>query len=153
MIAADTTTLTALCLIGRVDLVRRLFGKIVISSTADEELRKILRALDPDCEPPSPDIVEVVAVDISAPAMSLSESETLELCRRVTASHLLTDDPVVRAEAKKQGTNCIGTLGVLHAARARGIIQDIEEALARLRQVGYAAAPECERVLLDRSTG
>ena len=151
MIVADSTVLVALSLIGQAELMRRLFGKVMVSSATIEEMRNMLAALAPGCQGPSEDGLSVVAVDVPAPAMSISESETMEVCRREQAKLLVSDDAVVRREARKGGINCIGTLGVLYAASGRGLLTDLSDPLARLRAAGCAVSPVCEEMLLKRA--
>lgn len=150
MIAADSTTLVAISLIGHADLMKRLFGKIVITISVQEEVGRILKALDPQCDPPGPDAVSVVAMDVPGAAMSTSESETLALCRQAKAKLLLSDDPVMRREAAQTGIKSIGTLGILYAAHAKGKIDSLQAPLDRLREIGYAVSPTCEKLLLAR---
>jgi len=153
MIVADSTAVTALTLAGCVEVVGRLFGKVIISTTAAREMNEVLAALDPDCRPPEAKDIDPVAIDVPLTAMSMSESESIELCRQVKSRLLISDDPVVRAEAAKERIACIGTLGILYAARSRGIIQDIETPLERLRRLGWFISPECEQLLLSRAGG
>ena len=151
MIVADATTLTAFCLIGRSELIPRLVGKVAVSDYAEREIMQLLERFDPGCAGPGGDVAEVVQIDVAAPTLSISEGETLALARQVGARLLVSDDPVVRSEARRDGMNAVGTIGLLYAARARGLIEDVAKPLERLRQVGYAISPRCEQALLQRA--
>jgi len=151
MIIADSTTLAALTLIGRADLMTQLLGKVTISDGAERELRATLAALDPECAMPGEDVVEMASVDVGAGALAASETETLAAAQQMEAKLLVSDDAVVRAEAQALRLSSVGTLGVLYAAKARGLIEDVAAELAKLRAAGYAASPQCEQSLLTRT--
>ena len=151
MIVADATTLAALALIGKADVLVKLVGKVKISDQTERELKEILGARGSGH--PFPDeVVEVVTVDVSYATLSLSESETLQLGRQIKAKVLITDDAVLRREARKDRMVPLGTLGILYAARRKALIPNLEEVFTRLREVGYGIAPACERMLLTRTS-
>jgi len=151
MIVADASTLTAMALIGRVELIVKLVGKVSASDYTVREVKETLAALDPSCAPPGEDVVQTAPIDVASPTLSTSEGETLALARQQGAKLVLSDDPVLRAEARKYKVNSLGTVGLLYAARARGLMGDVRQAVERLRQVGYALSPGCERKLLSRA--
>jgi predicted nucleic acid-binding protein len=148
MIAADPTTVVAMSLMGRPDLIRRLVGKVTVGDTTAREIEAMVRAFDSGAEPPGEEVLEVIYLDLTAPAFSRSESEAVHLAREKDATFVLTDDAVVREECRSIGVRSIGTLGLLFAARAKGLLDDLEEPLRRLREIGYAIAPHCEKALL-----
>ena len=149
MVIADATTLGAMALIGRAHLIPRLVGKVKITDETAAEIKEFLQARDPSCALPE-DVAEVVAVDVSYATLSTSESETLELGRRIKAKLLLSDDVALRREARKERINTMGTVGLLYAARCRVLIPNVEEPLEALHKAGYTICLRCERALLGR---
>lgn len=57
--------------------------------------------------------------------MDAGESEAVMLCKELNADFLLIDDRKARRIAESLGIDCVGTLGVLSEARARGIISEL----------------------------
>ena len=151
MIVADSTTVVGLSLIRSAGLIGKLLGIVTISEATMREVKGTLAALDPDCPLPGEDVVKVAPIDVTGGALSTSESETIELGRQTEAVVLLSDDPVVRAEAQTYGMSSIGTIGVLYAAHARKLVPDVEEPLRKLREAGWAVSPSCEEVLRKRA--
>lgn len=149
MIPADATTLVAMSLLGRTDIVRRLVGKVTVGDATAREIEAAVETLDPGCQPPGEEVLEVVYMDVTAPTLSLSESETLQLARENEARLALSDDPVIRQELRAHGTRSIGTPGLLYGAYVRGLIQDLEEPIRRLQQAGYRLSEECREGLRE----
>jgi predicted nucleic acid-binding protein len=149
MIAADATTLIAMSLLGRTDLVRRLVGTVTVGEATAREIRTAVETLEPGCQPPGDDLMEVSYVDVTAPILSRSESETVLLARENGARYALTDDPIVRRELEAYNVRAIGTPGLLYAAHEHGMIQDLSDPVRRLHQVGYGLSEECEARLLQ----
>lgn len=57
--------------------------------------------------------------------MDYGESESLILYRELEANFLLIDDKKARSIAENFEMNCIGTLGILSAAKSRGIVKEL----------------------------
>jgi len=153
MIVADVTTLVALSLMRKADLLTKLLGKVTATDSVMRELKAVLAALDPECPVPGADVVEVTSVDMSGGVLSVAESETLAAAQETKAKLVLSDDAVVRSEARAGHMGAMGTLGVLYAAKMRGLLADVDEPLARLRECGYAVSQRCEKALRERVKG
>lgn len=153
MITADATTLVAMSLLARNDIVRRLVGKVTVGDATAREIEATVQILDPECQPPGEEVVEVTYMDITAPMLSLSESETVQLAREHGVRLALSDDPVMRRELLAHGTRTIGTPGLLFAAYMHGMIQDPEESLRRLQQAGYRLSEPCRAALREAMQG
>jgi len=148
MIVADSTTLSAFVLLGRLDLVPKLLGEVAVADAVWNEVESVVHALDPACQMPPADRLEVCGVDVGAPSLSHSESETLELGRIRKAKILLSDDPVVRREARSDRLRPLGTVGLLYAAAKKGLVGDVGELMDRLDAVGYRFSERCRQALL-----
>ena len=137
MIVADAGPVVAFSLIGRTELIRKLVGRAAVSPATAERAKNILRVMSPETEFPGEETVVVKFVDVTAPTLSLAESETLQLARQEKAPLLLTDDAVVRREARSLRLAVLGTVGLLEAARKRGLIEDVGALASELQQAGY----------------
>ena len=136
VVVADTSPLNYLIIIDAIDLLRRLYGRIIIpaevlNELVDEGAPRQVRAWAESL----PDWVEVRSVPlINDPALALLDQG--ERCAILLAQFeaevlLLIDDAAGRLEASRRGIPITGTIGVLQAASISGIV-DLPSALARL---------------------
>jgi len=150
VIIADTTTMVAMSLMDALGLLKRLVGKVTVSPATRDQMERTLRELRPEGEPPGQEFVETAFVDVAAPMLSLEESETLALARAKGVKIVLSDDPVVREEAGKSGLSAIGAVGLLYAAKERGLIDEIRPYVERLRDAGYPMSRQCQDALVEK---
>ena len=66
--------------------------------------------------------------------MDYGESESVILYKELKADYLLIDDKKARAIAENFGINCIGTIGILSAARDKKIISRLKPLFEKLLQ-------------------
>lgn len=154
VVVADTGPLCYLVLIGAVDLLPRMFGKVLIPETVQSELnrprtplavREWLSASPAWLEPrPTPPLA-------SLPLSNLDDGEraAIALAQAAGASLILMDDRAGVAVARVQGFEVAGTLGVLVRAAMQGLI-DLPAAFGRLRATNFRCRPELMEALLAR---
>lgn len=137
LVVADTSPIRYLVEIGHIDILPRLFERILIPSLVYDELRhpsaptsvrEWVNAL--------PAWLEVLPVSVSSdPAFqSLDEGEksALTLGMILGADLILIDDRKGAATALRKGFQVTGTLGLLTRSAQRGLL-DLAESLARLK--------------------
>jgi uncharacterized protein len=137
IVVSDTTAITNLLKIGEADLLRQLFGEIIIPSAVDQELKKIKQhnhfILENKwilVEKPS----NLLAVRLLRTTLGEGESEAIVLAKEKNADYLIIDELKGRAKAKEMGVKLIGLLGVLLEAKREGIISAIKPLLERLQK-------------------
>lgn len=155
IVVADTSPLDYLVLIGHVDVLQRLFGRVIVPSGVATELA------DPGSPPAVrtwaralPEWLEVKHVDVPSDAgldsVDAGEAEAIVLAEGLRPDVLLMiDDRDGRREAVRRGIPTTGTLGVLNDAAQRGLI-DLAQALDRLSLTTFRASPLLIRELLER---
>jgi predicted nucleic acid-binding protein len=155
IVIADTSPLNYLVLIGEVELLRRLYGRVVIPEA-------VLRELQNPEAPPAvahwiaqpPAWLEIDGSTApSDPGLRwLGEGEreaiTLAMQHRQDAL-LLMDEGSGRREAARRNLRITGTLGVLNDAASRGWV-NLPSAFQRLRQTTFRASPSLLQSFLDR---
>ncbi|HLY54370.1 MAG TPA: DUF3368 domain-containing protein [Stellaceae bacterium] len=156
VVVADTGPLNYLVLIGAIDLIPKLFGRVLIPEVVRAEL----------CHPGAPplvrdwanrlpewvDVRDVSSSEIMDPALTTlddGEAAALALVRSVGADLVLMDDRAGAAVAKREGFAVTGTLGVLALAARHGFI-DLAEAFGRLKATNFRYRPEILDTLLAR---
>jgi predicted nucleic acid-binding protein len=155
IVVADTSPLNYLVLIGHVDVLHQLYGRVVMPAGVATELA------DPGSPPAVrswanslPDWLEVRQVKVPAgsglDSVDAGEAEAIVLAEGLRPDVLLMiDDRDGRREAARRGIPTTGTLGVLNDAAERGMI-DLAHALDRLGQTTFRASPLLIRELLQR---
>src|SRR5580704_13909076 len=118
IVVADTSPINYLILIKEIDLLTKMYGRVVIPPAVREEL---LRASAP--EPVRkwiaqlPAWLEVLAPasapDASLAALDAGERDAIMHAGELGADQLIVDDRQGRQAAEKRGIPVIGTLGVL----------------------------------------
>jgi len=148
VVVADTTPLNYLILIGQVELLRELFGKVMIPEAVLAELRHpkapsavtnwLLRL---------PEWLRVEKVERLDQTIQLGhgENEAISLAVERRISIVLMDERRGRSAAETRGLLPVGTLNVLDLADERGLVDGVAM-LDALKQTTFRADSE----LLDR---
>jgi predicted nucleic acid-binding protein len=135
VVIADSSPLNYLTLIGSVDVLRRLYGSVIVPQqviaeltdpAAPHEVRRWASNL--------PDWIDVgvtVVSDTDMLHLDPGERAAITLAQSEPGALLLIDDAAGRIEASRRGILNTGTLGVLRAAALRELV-DLPTALARL---------------------
>ena len=135
LIVADAGPVNYLIQIGHVGVLVALADRIVLPVSVRAEL---LHRAAPDAvrawAAALPDWVEVLAAkeSIEAPDISAADREAIALAKELSAALLLMDDRQARRCAAVLGVVTIGTVGILEAAAARGLVV-LPEALEKLK--------------------
>lgn len=138
-IVSNTGPIIALAGIGQLDLLRSLFGAVIIPPAVAAEIKdeKSIRALRQaewiSVRPAS----GVLAVQLLLDEIDAGESEAIVLAQELQAELLLLDERAATRKARAIGLQTIGTLGLLLLAKEQGIIPTIQPMLGELRQVGF----------------
>lgn len=142
---ADAGPLIALAKIERFHLLRQLFDKVVVPQAVWNEV-----VVSGEGRPASDQAVaaqeqgwlvrrfveDALAVDILRSTLGAGESQAIVLAQQLAADWLLLDDDLARSEAANLGVRVKGTVGVLLAADAADLLEDIQVDLDRLRARG-----------------
>jgi predicted nucleic acid-binding protein len=143
-VIADTGPLQYLVLIGKIDLLPRLFGTVSVPAAVRTEMLHPAAPLAVRTwaeNPPQwltvvPEPAESGADRVRRTGRNLGERAVIALARESGAALLLIDDRAGVAAARAQKLPVIGTLGVLVRAARRDMI-DLEEAFAHLKASNF----------------
>jgi predicted nucleic acid-binding protein len=146
IVVADTSPINYLILIEEIDILTKMYGRVVIPRTVHHELLR----------PSAPEMVRAwisqlpawleVHAPVNAPDASLikldpGERDAILLAGELRADQLIVDDRQGRREAEKRGIPVMGTLGVLREAATIGLL-DLRIAAKRLQATSFHLAPE-----------
>jgi uncharacterized protein len=143
LIVSNASPLITLAKIGHVDLLEKLFGRIIIPQAVYDEV-VIRNAGSPGAsETDLADWIEVrqavdrLAVAVLQENLGAGESEVIVLAQMIGATLVLFDDALARRKAERVGLTAVGTLGVLLMAKEAGLIEAVKPSLAALRQTDF----------------
>ena len=155
LVVADTTPVNYLVLCEAIDVLRPLYGQVVLPSAVFQELNH-------DRTPPRvrawvnalPEWVAVKTPALSAPNANLGrgEREAIALAHELKAVELLIDERLAREIAIQSGLAVTGTIGVLEAAAAHNLLE-LPATLELLRQTNFRFEKGLFEAALVRDAG
>ncbi|MGB3534800.1 MAG: DUF3368 domain-containing protein [Microcoleaceae cyanobacterium] len=138
IIVSDTTPLSELAKIGQLNLLKDVFGTLIIPQEVYQEIT--IGNHPAAIIVPSIDWIEVRAISSSqkvsalqtSTGLDLGECAAIVLAEELKASQILIDDRAARIVAESKNLAVIGTIGTLLLAKDRGIIPKIKPILDQL---------------------
>ena len=152
-VIANNTPLVALWTLGRLDLLRDLYGEVWIPQAVYQEFVATEGARRLAALRGAP---WIVTVPVSNPqhvkvyvGLDQGEAEVLALAEEHTARLVIIDEHRGRRYAQRLGISLTGTLGILLLGKECGLVDHVAPLLADLQNAGLYLHPELvERVLV-----
>jgi len=152
LVVSNAGPLITLATISRLDLLRVLFGQIVIPQAVYDEV-----VVHGEGEPGSQEVdgaawittaqvKDRLAVDLLRETLDAGESEAIVLAQELNARYVLLDDGLARRKARLIGLHMTGTLGILLMAKGARLIPAVGLVLDELRQTDFRVS---DRVVLE----
>jgi predicted nucleic acid-binding protein len=143
IIIADTSCLILLRKIDEFDLLRKLFGEILITSEIRKEFGQDLPAWIILKDPKNHTSQDIITASVdkgeaSAIALALEEENPL----------LILDDKKARRLASSLNLNHTGTLGILIDAKLSGHMKSIKPIIKKVRNTNFHISDDLERKIL-----
>ncbi len=139
-VVSDASALINLARIGELDLLRRLYGELLIPEAVWREV-VVEGAGQPGAEEvgaaswiETRDVANENLVRALRQDLDAGEAEAIALALEVGADLLLMDERLGRETAQHLGVRYVGLIGVLVAAKRSGVIDAIKSRLNRLRE-------------------
>lgn len=138
IVVSDTTPLSELAKAGQLNLLREVFGRVIIP---EEVYREVTAGVHPGAiAVPQATWIEVRSVSDPQKVyeiqvtrkLHLGECAAMILAEDLDADFLLIDDLSARIEAISRKLPVIGTIGILLLAKQRGLIPNVKEVLDAL---------------------
>lgn len=160
IVVSDTTPIISLLKIGRLDLLGKLFGEILLPDAVCEELTADERFADEASKVMNADYMKSVPVSNPgavrilrmATGLDQGESEAIVLADEQKAGLLLMDEAKGRAVSEKMGIPVMGTIGILISAYDDKQITSEEARMCidNLKRFGRHIGERHYQKLLDR---
>ena len=154
IVVSDTSPFRCFAHLQRLDVLAALFDELIVPPAVVHEL------MNPPSGQPAVDISTLTYARIVAPfdtqkvaelcrILHPGESEAIVIALELGNLRLLIDDADGRIEAQRLGLSVIGVLGLLRAAKERGLIPAIRPVLDELiRGLGFYIAENLRSRLL-----
>ena len=144
IVVSDASPLIYLGSVGRLVLLRELFGRVVVPrqvwdevvGTGDERLGSAASWIDVRT-PASSSLTERLARILDA-----GEAAAIGLCHELRADLLLCDDLEARRVAAAEGIRVVGTLGLLVRGKRAGFLDAVGPILNAMLALGLRVSPE-----------
>lgn len=138
-IISDTSCFIILTNIGELNILQKVYGKIITTPDIAEEYSQ-----------PLPEWVEIVTVkdkyrqQLLEMQIDKGESSAIALALETPGCTIILDDYKARVVAKQLGINITGTIGVIIKAKLKGIIPSIKPILEKIKQTNFHLSKEIE---------
>ena len=156
-IVANSTPLIELSKIHRLDILRDVYGKIIIPEEVYSEVVIQGKGQPGAAEVGAAMWIDVRAVTQKGKVMNLHANKRLDLgecgaiilAEEIHAQRIIIDDLAARKVAQARGLPIIGTVGVLIVAKVRGIIPNVKDILDNLKKHGTRIGPRLYQQILN----
>jgi hypothetical protein len=143
IVVSNTTPLITLLGIGQLDLLQRIYQRIIIPEAVYIEIEEGKdKAFYADLK--QYDWIQIVQVQNQSllphlqTILDKGEAEVIALAEELTVDIILLDERLARNYAKIQGFTCVGSFGVLLKAKDMGLIQSIKPLLEKAQKNGIS---------------
>ena len=143
IIIADTSSLIGLVKIDSLDLLREMYGRVVLTKEVADEYGE-----------PLPDWFDVRLVTDRGmlrsllPALHLGEASAIALALETDNATLVIDEKDGRNVARQLGIRITGTLGILLKARNQNHIPELRPLVEKLRNKGFRISEQLVQEIL-----
>lgn len=142
IVVSDTSALSALFLIGKLDLLPDLYQKVIVPNAVMDELLELEIGFEHDLTTlkaaswlSTMSIQDKVLFQKYRHILDEGESEALVLMKELNADLLLIDEMAARKVAQAEGISYTGVLGVLLSAKAQGLLFVIQPIMDDLKSL------------------
>jgi predicted nucleic acid-binding protein len=156
IVVSNTSPIINLAAIGKLDLLKKCFGKLYIPPAVYHEITVKGRVEPGDIEVRTVDWIEVVELKDNSLLLLLrkdldeGEAESIALSIQLEPDLLLLDEFDARSIASKLRLRFIGLLGVLMKAKKAGYIQKVKPLMNNLKeQAGFWIDEELYQYVLN----
>lgn len=157
IVVSDASPLIGLAAVGRLDLLRQLFGTISIPSVVYEEVTRAAGRAGSE-ELAASDWVTVRRLESDFLARALvgevdqGEAEAIALGVELKADLVLMDERRGRVVAARFGLRVVGVLGLLIEAKRKGLLDKVEPLLSDLlHKAGFRLGLELYQRVLEEA--
>lgn len=157
LVVSDSSPLIHLARIGRLGLLRQLFGEITIPQAVYREVVVEGRGKPGSEQIASAPWIRTASIRGETLKRALlifldeGEAEAIVLAVEMNADLVLLDEREARIQAKRLGLRVTGTLGILLKSKKAGLVENLREELAELKRTGFRISSTLEQEILNKA--
>ena len=145
-IISDTSCLILLEKIGELELLNKLFGRIIITNEIAAEFRMSLPSWFDLRQPSDKNYQSIIEASLDK-----GEASAIALAVELQDCLLIIDDMKGRNFARQLGLTIIGTIGIIVDAKLTGVIPSVKPLLMKIRQTNFRISDKLEALILNKS--
>jgi predicted nucleic acid-binding protein len=156
IVVSDTSSLLALAVVNRLDLLQRLFDAVVIPQAVFSELaassRYVIEAIQTASWITVKRASDEKLIHELESFLDRGESEAIALAKELRADLLLIDERKGRREASRLGISIIGLIGVLARAKQNDFIERIKPLIDQIiEETGFRLSIKLYQQILQQA--
>lgn len=134
VVVSDSSVITGLLALNRIELLRELFGQVLISDSVFKELTS-LKDFGYDVEKLNQTWIKITQIEniqkrnILLKRLDLGEADSIILAIEKNVDFILMDERKGRKIAKEIGLKIVGLIGILIQAKKNGLISNLKSEL------------------------
>ena len=157
IIVSDTSPVSNLILIERLDILQKLFAELIIPTAVDAEIRALKQFGKNLSEYETAEWIKVSApvnlqkVQTLQTNLDEGEAQAIALALELNCDLLLMDERIGTNIARQEGLQTVGLVGVLIKAKEEKIIEEVRGILNELKFVaGFWLHAKLEKKILEQ---
>ena len=157
IIVSDTSPVSNLILIERLDILQSLFTEIIVPPAVDAEIRALKQFGKDLSEYENAEWIKVSAPTNLQKVQTLrfkldeGEAQAIALALEINCDLLLMDERIGTNIARQEGLQTVGLVGVLIKAKEVEIIKEVREILDALKNIaGFWLDAKLEKKILEQ---
>ncbi len=156
IIVSDTSPVSNLILIERLDILQKLFSGIIVPPAVDAEIRALKQFGKDLSKYENAEWIEIVfprnqqKLQTFKNKLDEGEAQAIVVALETNCDLLLMDERIGTSVARQEGLMTIGLVGVLIKAKEEKTIERVGEVLSELKnQAGFWIGEKLERKILE----
>jgi predicted nucleic acid-binding protein len=157
IIVSDTSPVSNLILIERLDILHKLFAEIIVPTAVDAEIRALAQFGKDLSEYETAGWIKIAAPTNLQKVQNLQtnldegEAQAIALALELNCELLLMDERIGTNIARLEGLQTVGLVGVLIKAKEQQIIKEVREVLNELKNIaGFWLDTKLEQKILEQ---
>ena len=153
-VVANTTPLISLASIGKLEILKDIFGEIIIADAVYNEIKAKQGYGYSEIDT---DYIKVQSIngiayrDFLLSQLDLGETETIILAKEIDANFVIIDENIAYKIASSSELNVVRTLSILLRAKEKGLIPALRPLLDEMILKGRWYSPRVYKTILEQA--
>lgn len=155
IIVSDTSPVSNLILIQRLDILQKLFSKIIVPPAVNAEILALKQFGKDLSDYKNADWIEIIEpknlqkVQMLQSNLDAGEAQAIALALEINCNLLLMDERIGTNIARLEGLQTVGLVGVLIKAKEEKIVKEVGKILIELKnKAGFWLGEKLEKKIL-----